>query len=130
MVQVSQINAYYSLKNKADNFNLLCIVESIIGGLMLEQPNNPIEYIKNRLIDTKHIQEHVKLHKELYIWPHHPILDSSKSLTTNEHHKFLQNCFYHRIKRLQEDKLFLENESKPIETTNPLFSLTELDLNP
>ncbi|CAI2731859.1 unnamed protein product [Schistosoma spindalis] len=132
MVQVSQIDAYHLLKDKADSFNLLCIMESIIGGLMLEQPKNPIEYIKNRLIDIKHIQENGKLHNELYTWPHHPILNSYKSLTNDEHYKFLRNCFYHRIKCLQEEKLSLENtfehESKTIEITNPFFSLTEVSL--
>ncbi|CAH8619705.1 unnamed protein product [Schistosoma rodhaini] len=134
MVQVSQIEAYRSLKDKAESFNLLCIVESIIGGLILEQPKNPIEYIKNRLIDTKHIQENGKIHNELYTWLHHPLLDSSKSLTNDEHHQFLKSCFYHRIKCLQGDKLPLEhtseNESNNTEITNPLFSLTELYLNP
>ncbi|CAH8538226.1 unnamed protein product [Schistosoma turkestanicum] len=130
MVQRSQIEAYHSLKNKSDNDNLLCIIESIIGGLMLEQPKEPIKYIKKRLIDTKRIKEHdTIIHNELYAWPYHPLLSSYKSLTNNQEHEFLKHCFYYRIKFLQDKNLSLENTRENEEFENSLFSLTELYLN-
>ncbi|CAH8610915.1 unnamed protein product [Heterobilharzia americana] len=122
MVQISQIEAYLSFKEKAEIYHLRCIFESIIGGLMLEQPEKPINYIKKRLIDTKHIIETGRLHNELYIWPYHPILNQCKSIINDENYKYLKNHFYYHLK-------YLQDENKPLEVVQidkPLFSLTEL----
>nr|CAX73214.1 hypothetical protein [Schistosoma japonicum] len=129
MVQISDIETYHLMKDKANSLNLFCILESIIGGLMLEQPNQPINYIKNCLIDMKHIKQNVNIHKELYTWPHHPLLNSCKSYTNNDYYKFCQNCFYYHIKLLQtKQQLYIENEYKNDDITHSVFSLTELNL--
>ncbi|VDQ11198.1 unnamed protein product [Trichobilharzia regenti] len=128
-----EIEAYLSSKSRAEHFNLLCIIESIVGGLMLEQPDEPIKYIKSRLEDTKRISKIAKVHRELHVWPHHPILNSCKSFTNDEEQTFLMNHFLHHIKILQGGNEYLEDrpkiESRDFEIKNPLFSLTELHLN-
>ncbi|CAL8071356.1 unnamed protein product [Calicophoron daubneyi] len=127
------VRGYLNLKERADSARLLLLASSIVGGLALEQPQKPIIYIKNRLLDIQKQQGDALLHEETFCWPHHPILRKSKQLVCDESHEISRRRFIYRIKQMESRSLPIEEDDILALTEGSdfasVFRLTELSFS-
>ncbi|KAF7258806.1 hypothetical protein EG68_04051 [Paragonimus skrjabini miyazakii] len=96
----------------------------------MEQPKNPLEYIKKRLVDVQPKVRNTCMHYEVFAWPHHPLLRCSKDLVSDVIHQSDVARLLHRIKAI-ETKYLECTEQQAMLCANAIeeksvFHLTEL----